>query len=153
MAHWYFSVILLLVGMGQAPKHYDPTCLPSKPSPAVIGECYRDDAGTEFYWSGTAWVKPVRHCTTFPDPIGVAGRDFCTKCDDEQFARCPVSEPNITTTSSNARLTLSRPRRAEPMDIPAISHHGAEWMPIWTCADKSRVLLTSEDGKKHCIKF
>jgi hypothetical protein len=23
----------------------------------------------------------------------------------------------------------------------------------WTCADKSRVLLTSEDGKKHCIKF
>jgi hypothetical protein len=23
----------------------------------------------------------------------------------------------------------------------------------WTCADKSRILLTSEDGKKHCVKF
>ena len=24
---------------------------------------------------------------------------------------------------------------------------------VTTCADKSRVLLTSEDGKRHCIKF
>ena len=23
----------------------------------------------------------------------------------------------------------------------------------WTCADKSRVLLTAEDGSKHCVKF
>lgn len=23
----------------------------------------------------------------------------------------------------------------------------------WTCADKSRILLTDESGKKHCIKF
>lgn len=23
----------------------------------------------------------------------------------------------------------------------------------WTCTDKSRVLLTSENGKKHCVKF
>ena len=23
----------------------------------------------------------------------------------------------------------------------------------WTCADKSRVLLTAEDGTRHCIKF
>ena len=25
--------------------------------------------------------------------------------------------------------------------------------PVWTCADKSRVLLTDESGKKHCVKF
>jgi len=24
---------------------------------------------------------------------------------------------------------------------------------VWTCADKSRVLLTAEDGTRHCIKF
>lgn len=23
----------------------------------------------------------------------------------------------------------------------------------YSCADKSRILLTSEDGKKHCVKF
>jgi len=23
----------------------------------------------------------------------------------------------------------------------------------WSCADKSRILLTAEDGSKHCIKF
>lgn len=23
----------------------------------------------------------------------------------------------------------------------------------WTCADKSRILMTAEDGTKHCIKF
>ena len=30
-----------------------------------------------------------------------------------------------------------------------------EYQPaqVWTCADKSRVLLTSEDGVRHCIRF
>lgn len=23
----------------------------------------------------------------------------------------------------------------------------------WTCADKSRILLTAEDGERHCIKL
>ena len=23
----------------------------------------------------------------------------------------------------------------------------------WTCTDKSRILLTAEDGSKHCVKF
>jgi hypothetical protein len=23
----------------------------------------------------------------------------------------------------------------------------------WTCKDKARILLTSEDGKKHCVRF
>lgn len=26
-------------------------------------------------------------------------------------------------------------------------------LPHWTCAEKSRILLTAEDGTKHCIKF
>lgn len=61
----------------------------------------------------------------------------------------------------------------QPIDVPAITkprlvHKAGElwscgqdlcqagknqYEKIWTCADKSRVLLTSEDGKKHCIKF
>ena len=28
-----------------------------------------------------------------------------------------------------------------------------ETQTSWSCADKSRVLLTDESGKKHCIKF
>ena len=24
---------------------------------------------------------------------------------------------------------------------------------VWTCADKSRVLLTAEDGTRHCVRF
>jgi len=25
--------------------------------------------------------------------------------------------------------------------------------PRWTCSDRSRILLTAEDGSKHCVKF
>lgn len=25
--------------------------------------------------------------------------------------------------------------------------------PNWTCSDKSRILLTAEDGTRHCVKF
>jgi hypothetical protein len=24
---------------------------------------------------------------------------------------------------------------------------------VWTCSDKERILLTAEDGSKHCVKF
>ena len=61
----------------------------------------------------------------------------------------------------------------EPMDVPAVQEDyvahkksegfacGQDWCVAtkdilekrWTCADKSRVLLTSEDGARHCIKF
>jgi hypothetical protein len=68
---------------------------------------------------------------------------------------------------------------AEPMDVPAVRHKHKEVVAncyivsgtidantslagkppctedveTYTCKDQSRVLLTSEDGKKHCIKF
>lgn len=55
----------------------------------------------------------------------------------------------------------------EPMDVPAIqvgSHLGCEntssyyacldhQVADYSCADKSRVLLTDEQGGKHCVKF
>lgn len=63
----------------------------------------------------------------------------------------------------------------EPMDVPAIigkdwqamignidySDPHEEWKVIdhvgymrwWTCADKKRILLTAEDGTRHCVSF
>lgn len=54
----------------------------------------------------------------------------------------------------------------EPVDVPAVqvgtrlgNDCGPDVMcfehqiPVYSCTDKSRVLLSSEDGKKHCIKF
>lgn len=54
----------------------------------------------------------------------------------------------------------------EPMDVPAFQsgqyqvcrglgseHCTGPQMPEWSCRDKSRVLLTAEDGSKHCISF
>lgn len=61
----------------------------------------------------------------------------------------------------------------EPMDVPAIQEdlwYEEGWRETdrcfvgggtvlhtcknsWTCSDPSRILLTAEDGTKHCIKF
>lgn len=48
----------------------------------------------------------------------------------------------------------------EPIDIPAIQvkdghsfvTFGGELIPRWTCADKSRILLTAEDDTRWCHK-
>lgn len=54
--------------------------------------------------------------------------------------------------------------KPEPIDVPANGYRctlpGAKSAPIpecakhtmYTCADKSRILLTAEDGKKYCHK-
>lgn len=84
-------------------------------------------------------------------------------------------------TSGNGRC-VDIPSKYEPMDVPAIHpihkiiapqdmtlteggwacyEKGKEVAcrtllkegTDWTCADKSRVLLTAEDGSKHCILF
>jgi hypothetical protein len=40
-----------------------------------------------------------------------------------------------------------------PPDVPAIQKPAEGiTMPLWRCADKSRILLTAEDGKKWCHK-
>lgn len=64
----------------------------------------------------------------------------------------------------------------EPMDVPAVQDGDGRWTVLfgdcaptahmemkvenhlcmtraWTCADKSRVLLQSEDGVRHCVLF
>ena len=66
--------------------------------------------------------------------------------------------------------TMSSVGHPELMDVPAIqddhivrcfmdAQHGeippgcSKHVNHWSCADKSRVLLTAEDGTKHCVKF
>lgn len=46
----------------------------------------------------------------------------------------------------------------EPMDVPAIERKqqlgGSNmYKSRWTCSDKRRVLLTAENGDKHCVLF
>ena len=58
--------------------------------------------------------------------------------------------------------------KPEPVDVPAIKQSpetlitpiicGGKCDPLhiparWICADKSRILLTAEDGTKHCVKY
>jgi len=61
----------------------------------------------------------------------------------------------------NSLLAAPKP---EPTDVPAIHRSGLSYAdcaalllticePDYTCADKRRVLLTSEDGVRHCILF
>ena len=78
------------------------------------------------------------------------------------------STPILKTDTSPTILGANNP----PMDVPAIEHisrieNGISCFSsntgkpmdcrpaerTWTCADKSRVLLTAEDGTRHCIKF
>ena len=71
----------------------------------------------------------------------------------------------ITDTISRPTSLLAAPK-PEPMDVPAEYVCKANIKPseicpatdgldpyVPTCADKRRVLLTSEDGRKHCILF
>lgn len=62
------------------------------------------------------------------------------------------------------KLAPTRTSRLEPVDVPAIEVFTAEEIQVrcqklgacsqvWTCADKARILLTAEDGTRHCIKF
>jgi hypothetical protein len=66
------------------------------------------------------------------------------------------TEPAVLPTS--ATVTIATP--PEPIDVPAIPvkilcqvFDGTKWQSApcgSTCADKSRILLTAEDGKKWC---
>jgi len=67
--------------------------------------------------------------------------------------------------------TFIYPEDVPPMDVPATTTLDNAYVgvcangqmpdilgvycsvPRWTCADKSRVLLTSENGVRHCIRF
>lgn len=45
-------------------------------------------------------------------------------------------------------------REVAPMDVPAIQiQEGSSVMWRWGCKNKRRVLLTAENGDKHCVLF
>ena len=72
--------------------------------------------------------------------------------------------------SSITGATVSGFDPVPPIDVPAIQEERPSPYPcnlssgpfavcitgpekVWTCQDKSRVLLISEDGVRHCIRF
>ena len=99
--------------------------------------------------TGTVPIGPCLDVKAYP-----AG-DGCNTCRNE----CGM----ITCTMA---YCLKSPSQPEPMDVPAEYVCKANIKPseicpatdgldpyVPTCADKRRVLLTSEDGRKHCILF
>jgi hypothetical protein len=136
----YFLAVLLMSGMGWGQTH-----------PSIMGGEHWTDA------RGCACSHNL-DCT--PDGL---------QCIDVHYTECDCT-------------TLKHHSKPEPVDVPAIkeprmsfgsrlmtgapmlcSHHGtlSKYPDIgqcvdgweWTCADKSRILLTDESGGKHCIRF
>jgi hypothetical protein len=111
------------------------------------------------------WVNDEINCK---DP---QGWHMVNKRIDQAADETDGKPPNYYDSYGNSRYPV------EPVDVPAVQQpqlpdlkwcgdhmktdagysicllHIAQNPPKTTCSDKSRVLLTSEDGKKHCIKF
>ena len=65
----------------------------------------------------------------------------------------PDFMPNFNVTQPAPSVVVPA-SKAEPMDLPAIPDPYPPGIgAVLTCTDKRRFLLTSEDGKKHCILF
>jgi hypothetical protein len=134
--HRVLLCALLLVGLGRAQEKHKFII---KDCPET-GEC--DPVG------------PVSHLTTpdreWVDPEDSVGWDCKLPPYGEDWP--------IVSNVKNAP-------KPEPVDVPAIKAEAPNCfdpkgnaggsMPCGatTCADKSRILLTAEDGTKHCVKF
>lgn len=94
--------------------------------------------------------------------------DVCFDHTDGNRHIVPMSDENKKTVSKMVQDTFDFLRQT--VDVPAIQETRQSDSPCnlsssgstvcmtgpykaWTCSDKSRILLTAEDGKRHCIKF
>lgn len=121
-------------------------------------------AGIATGQTGTVKVKPCDTVKTYP-----AG-DGCNTCRDE----CGLVSCTLAYCGKIAEgiVTIEPPVKPEAMDVPAVLEVTPDdglWWNVegtgpndvqvkgeqrrWICRDKRRVLLTSEDGKKHCVLF
>ena len=129
----------LVVGTGTVCtiKEYPPACLTDEECDKSFAEFGRKVADECFPTSGTGTVSSDGGPTVF------SGSPKFT----DGF--CRGDGPCVT---------------EEPMDVPAISVASEYIIPCgseakdvpcgtFTCKDKSRILLTAEDGTHHCIKF
>ena len=85
---------------------------------------------------------------------------------DGKLCKNDLNLPCCKDTSDYNSVIKPKKQAAEPTDVPAVQvggHLGFEgcgqsacfdhWVTDYTCADKTRILLTAEDGTKHCVKF
>jgi hypothetical protein len=64
----------------------------------------------------------------------------------------PSPDPSGWREITDLRIVCAgRAVNSEPQDVPAIK--GTSKHPTWSCADQSRFLLQSVDGKWHCLRF
>ena len=110
------------------------------------------------------WEEP-KQITTCPELVeSMGGLPECkpstpkgTTCIDYWPKPEAMDVPAIKT--SNKVWHNPRPCTEEEEARPKLANgscgvSGGEFdVAIWSCAEKSRVLLTAEDGSKHCVKF
>ena len=62
---------------------------------------------------------------------------------------------DVPAVKGSTGIPIKLPCTIYPSNQIYVSHDQdrCEFEKEWSCADKRRVLLTGEDGKKHCILF
>lgn len=128
-----------------------PSCLPVSTDPVCsVGSEFVPCPPKKVQIANCDPVIQVTGTVEFPCPLKPGETVNFTVCaePDGKAVACP---PNARRESNPA-----------PFDVPAISSvHEIESSPnvyqnlqrVWTCANKSRFLLFSEDGKAHCLKL
>ena len=132
---------LLMIGFGQdSPCYMNPACLPPVSTGIAQDRGQFDHNTTNF--ATTAQVQP---CSTSGNPCG----DFSSRAVD-----LIIDVPAIQV--CKVKVAPNEVCPGEVNDLNRSVEGFRKYGPMgyrWTCADKSRILLTSEDGKKHCVKF
>jgi hypothetical protein len=86
------------------------------------------------------------------------GPDGRLECLASDGSDCTVDVPAISHTAKVKRRANCNSCSTDELGAPVFCTSmacGIEEVDdvTWTCADKARVLLTAEDGTRHCIKF
>jgi len=172
-------VLLHLSGQGQIVSMYEDICNRAEDHwkyegdfgfAKFAGECfvYKRNVG-EVYWQAAdgrgAIIFPLRDETDGKPPKCYT-RPALDGCNTETVCGDQVS---TTLVYCGPMTTLPIPPPAEPIEVPAVQYeipapypcnlptsNGSDCLTgpetYYKCADKSRILLTSEDGRHWCHK-
>jgi hypothetical protein len=128
---WGVGLLIALSMMQNPSRDVIRRCLtPPGPCPEAQQQIY----GDEHYPVAEPIDVPAVQEPSGEPPNGPACMTW--PCEHERNKWCrPVTDNNSPADAPNSELCYDSP----PSE--------------WTCADKSRILLTAENGTKHCIKF